>query len=432
MKRAAGQLANFKDERLFNEASEGITLIVENAIKLDDAARCLHEGGNFRASAIMRGLAGEEAAKTLILIDLVRCPRAFHGRVEVAKRFYGHVAKRIYAMTCEYPSIWTFEELSKLVEAESKPFFLDGPNWVDWVFINSMVAEREQELYVDFVQPIAPQQGKTYWIAPLEPSPAPQHYETPHCVTLTHALSELGMKTVEGLSALAGIWRAFTPSPQTKREEIYRLNRRTLEELRRRRPNTDANEAAERFITRFWSFPMWPLEMEEPQPQRQPDAHRDLLAERERTITWIETIEAKRDPPPAISREKVEELCRAYAAWEKEADDLAGENAPEHGLRIITSEVMEQRLTLPSLKRVRELHRTLSQAEKASLLALAWFARESAPADWPSIHHRAESMARTLPEHYQIHHGRHWRRGLDRWERKPRSFRPGRLPAPTR
>lgn len=153
-----------------------------------------------------------------------------------------------------------------------------------------------------------------------------------------------------------------------------------------------------------------------------------MLAERERTITWIETIEAKRDPPPAISREKVEELCRAYAAWEKEADDLARENAPEQGLRIIAPEVMEQRLTLHSLEIVRELHRNLSQAEKASLLALAWFAKESTPADWPRIHNRAESMAAALPEHYQIHHGDYWRSGLDRWERKPQSFRPGRLP----
>ena len=426
MKRAAAQLANFKDERLFKEASEGITLIVENAIKFDDAARCLHEGGNYRASAIMRGLAAEEAAKTLILIDLVRCPRAFQGRGQVAKRFYGHVAKRVYAMTCDYRKIWTFKEVSQLVKAESSPYFLDGPNWVDWVFINSIVSDREQDLYVDFVQDLNPQQGKPYWTAPLEPNPTPRHYETPQCVALAHALLELGTKTAEGLSALAGIWRGFTPNPQTDRKEIYRLNRRTLQELRRRCSDTVADDPAEQFITQVWSFPLWPLDMEE--PQRQPDVLNDLLAHRERTIEWIEQIEAERDPPPAISCEKVEELSSAYAAWEREADNLTRENAPKKGLHIIAPEVMEKSLALSSLERVRELFRPLTQAEKASLLALAWFDKESTPADWPKIHKRAESMVSTLPEHYQIHLGHHWQSGLERWERKPQPFRPGRLP----
>ena len=108
MKRAAQELATFRDERLFKELSEGIALVVDNALKLDDAARCLHQGDNYRASAIMRGNAEEEAAKVQILIDLVRCPRAFQGRSRVAKRFYGHVAKRIYAMTCDYQGRFLF------------------------------------------------------------------------------------------------------------------------------------------------------------------------------------------------------------------------------------------------------------------------------------------------------------------------------------
>ena len=67
-------LANFADERMFAEMSEGIPLIVKSAEELDEAGRQLFVAGEFRASEIVKGLAEEEAAKVLILLDSVRCP----------------------------------------------------------------------------------------------------------------------------------------------------------------------------------------------------------------------------------------------------------------------------------------------------------------------------------------------------------------------
>ena len=63
MKRAVGDFASFSDERLFGELAEGIPLIEENAVGLDETARRLHQEEEYRVSEVIRGFAEEEAAK---------------------------------------------------------------------------------------------------------------------------------------------------------------------------------------------------------------------------------------------------------------------------------------------------------------------------------------------------------------------------------
>ena len=220
MRRAIGDLEQFADKRLFEELSEGMPLIVENAARLDDTAHRLHRDGEFRASEIMRGFAEEEAAKFLILIDYVRCPRNSEHRTQVLKRFYGHVAKRIHAMACSYPRIASFGELSELVESECRPWYLDGPNGVDWIFPNSIAAEREQGLYVDYVRDITDPAGAYRWTTPDAPSPGLSQYATSDSVTLAQALSLAGAGSAEGLAEIAHIWRQFVPEPDTDRDEL--------------------------------------------------------------------------------------------------------------------------------------------------------------------------------------------------------------------
>ena len=151
MKRAIADVTDFSDDRLFKEVAEGVARITENATSLDESAARLHQGADFRASKIMQGFAEEEAAKVLILIDFIRCPAIPERRTQTLKHYYGHVAKRIYAMACTYPRIATFGELCNLVKQESRPVYLDGPRGVDWIFPNSISWERQQALYVDYV-----------------------------------------------------------------------------------------------------------------------------------------------------------------------------------------------------------------------------------------------------------------------------------------
>lgn len=423
MRRAVGNLASFSDDRLFEEVSEGIPLIVENAVSLDQTAQRLHQEEEFRASEIMRGFAEEEAAKVLILIDLVRCPRDWDDRAGIARRFYGHVAKRIYAMTCSYPNIASFKELRELVESECRPYYLDGPNWVDWIFPNSIAAEREQALYVDYVRDITNVPGECHWSSPGVSLPNPWPYKSPDCVALSQALSDAGANSPDGLAAIANIWRGIEPEPETDRRELRRLVAHTLERLAMCGLGT-GDETASDLIVWNWSFPLWPLTIKE--PRGKPEDLEELREERARTVAWIQKTQAKRSPPPAIARSKVEALSNAYENWKRDVDEgvtsRAGGNAGS--LRIQSSEDIRKDFELQSYARLRELFRELTEEERTALLALGWYARETV-GDWPRIYERAKDSASTLDDGYQIGQGFYWRAGLDRWEKKPGPFKAG-------
>ena len=423
MKRAAYDLANFPDERLFRQLAEGIPLIVENAVSLDETAQRLHRQADFRASEIFRGFAEEEAAKVLILIDLVRCPRDWKKRTEISKRFYGHVAKRIYAMTCSYPSIASFKEFCKLVETECLPYYLDGPNRVDWIFWNDIAAKREQNLYVDYAQELNDEPGDYHWIVPPAPLPWNRQYETPDCVKLSQALSEAGAGSVDGLAAIASIWRDFEPEAPPDREELYDLITLTLDRLGEGELNS-TDESSKSFIVTHWPFPLWPLTMKE--PRKEPGDLKTLREERARTIEWIKETEAQRSPPPVIPRSKVEALSEAYAAWTREVDaGGGGRSTSVGGLRIRSGADISKDFELPSYKRLQEMYRKLTEEERASLLALAWFTRD-AVADWPRVYAQAKKRVGPPDDGYDIGLGGDWLAGLDRWEKSPQPFEAGR------
>ena len=136
MKGAVLELAKWSDSRLFEEAAAGIPLIAENAKSLNETAQRLYSAREYQASEIIRGFAEEEAAKVLILLDALRCPP--ERRLDTLKCFDIHLAKRIYALTCSFPNILSFGELGDLVAHERQPYYLDGPNSVDWIFTNSI------------------------------------------------------------------------------------------------------------------------------------------------------------------------------------------------------------------------------------------------------------------------------------------------------
>lgn len=427
MRSAAGDLAQFPDDRLFKELSEGIPLVVQNAISLDETARRLYQEKEYQAYEIIRGFAEEEAAKVLILIDFVRCPRVRQKRrAEILKGFYSHVTKRIYAMACSYPNIWTFKELREFVERYARPIYLEGPNWVDWIFRNEIIAEREQTIYVDYLQDVTVEAGDYFWMNPGDRLVGPWRGETPDCVKLSQALSEAGANSPDGLAVIADIWRGFEPEAEKDRTELQGLIADTLGRLAECGHGIK-DESVSTLIISSWSFPLWPLTIKE--PRRNPDCLKQLREERNLTIDWIQRTEAKRDPPPAISRSKVEALSKAYATWMRDVDrdNASDAESKKRGLRFGSSKDMQKDLELPSYRRVKDIFRHLTEEERAALLALAWFARERVAADWTRIYERARDQASTLHEGYQIGQGRYWRAGLDRWEEKPGPFKVGRL-----
>ena len=418
MKRAITDLAFFPDRRLFAELSVGIPLIVQNAVSLDETARGLYRQSDYRASEVFRGFAEEEAAKVLILIDLIRCPADSGKRREIARYFYRHVAKRIYAMTCWYPNIASFQEFSDFVETECKPYYLDGPNSVDWIFWNSTAAEREQSLYVDYVQDVTEESGEFHWRAPT--TSALSSYQTPECVRLGQALSDAGAVSPDGLAIIADIWREFTPEAKTSRQELRSLIAYTLNRFAKARFSSP-DKPLQNVIFTSWSFPLWPLTLQE--PRRNQEDLQKVREERARTVDWIERTESQRNPRPAISRSKVEEMSDAYMAWEREVDTRNSiRTSGAGGLRVRTD--IEKDLELPSYKHLESKFQNLTEEERAALMALAWFTRDTV-ANWPRNYEYAKARVSTTDNTYQIGLGYHWLAGFDRWEQKPRPFKAG-------
>ena len=424
MKRAVSELANIPDSRLFEEVSEGIPLIVQNAISLDEAAQALYREKQFRVSEIIRGFAEEEAAKVLILIDLIRCPKIPEQKSKTAKRFYGHVSKRIYATTCSDFRIASFRELCELVEAESSPYHLDGPNSVDWVFPNSITLERERALYVDYVRDITEVSGECSWITPIvSASNLWPPYETSDSVKLSYALSEAGANSPKGLAVIANLWRKFKPKPGTDRKKLRKLIVDTLEQLGKSKAEIE-NQPDLSYIVSHWPFPLWSMTIKEPRGKSKD--LKKLREERACTIEWIDATNAKRQPPPAISKSKVEALSSAFAAWRREADARDAKRSGGNQNQTFFRPVRDYS-KLPQYKRVEEMFCELTEVERAALLALGWYARERGVADWPKIYERATNSVTIYDNGYEIGLGCYWLKGLNRWESKPQPFSAGQL-----
>lgn len=434
MRRAHDAFAKFPNERLFQVLSEGIPLISANAAGYDAAARQLHQQGDHHASEVLRGIAAEEAAKALILMDLVRCPRGVPERVKQAKRFGGHLAKRIYAEMSSYFRIWSFGELERAVELDCRPYYLDGPNQVDWIFRNAILEKREEVLYVDFIQGLTEETDTYEWRVPPDSRArwrlfGSDVYRTSDCVQLVQDLLTVGACSAEGLAVLADLWRDYRPEPDSTRKQLREWIRQTLDRLADLGLSGGNAPAAER-IVRHWQFPMWSIPMRE--FHRQSGDLSQLREQRQRAIRHIEEIEAVRDPAPAISREKVEALSDAHRAWQRDVDRRARQTAPASGaggLRIRSGADLDDDFSLSSYRQVAELWRALTEEERASLLALAWFTRGPI-ADWARTYRQAVDGAPTLDEHYHIGLGHHWLAGLERWEESPKPFEAGRWYSP--
>lgn len=427
MKRAAIELACLPDERLFVEVSDGISLIVQNIVELVEAAEILRRQGQYRVANAIYAAAEEEAGKVLVLIDLIRCPIASEwkdAKNRIARRCYDHVAKRIYAKMCWAIGIQSFEELQQHVEMESWEYHLDGPNDVDWIFSNAIKSEREGSLYVDYVQDITEEPSKFLWRQPPDPLWKSSWHRVPDAVDLVQALVKVGAVSPDGLAVIADVWRKFEPNVKTNRAEVSNIIEDTLEKLAKLGGGIKYREASN-FIVRHWPFPMWSLQYmgynDKPQNMPSPGKLRQM---REHRVKLIEAIEEKRDPPPAISRLKVEKLSDAYWTWRREVDAQDGNRDEERGMRVRSAADLVKDFELPSYKRLVRMFQDLTEDERMALLALGWYGWQGG-GDWSAIYKRAINEISTLDDGYQIGYGWYWLAGLERWEEQPQPFMAG-------
>ena len=263
MERAVQDLASLDDCALFAEIAEGINLILRNVNRFDSAARHLSAGNHRGVAGIIGSFAAEEAAKVLILLDAVRCPRKCEDkRKRTLLRFYNHLAKGLYVEVCDW-RVTDFQSLINAIDGQRDKYFLDGPNDVDWIMRNWITSERERKLYVDYVRyfEAGDQQPVSRWQAPFDALDL--HYCPRTIVGLAMALGCLGMTTPAGLAVISDVWRPWQPKPATSRSELRGKIRETITALQKMEIGTENTEQEARTAIQSWSFPLWDTNMKE-------------------------------------------------------------------------------------------------------------------------------------------------------------------------
>lgn len=255
-------LANLADPDFFEGVSRGLHLVMKNVTRIDECARSLDGDAAGRGRSILWAVAAEEAAKYLILLDAVRCPRSRQAeRARQLKRFNRHLAKGIYAEVVDIRPA-DYVEVLRYIEMLRRAYYLDGPNDVDWIFRNSVEAEREQALYVDYIKA----DDGTDWFDPTRFDGIAQ--SRPSVVDLIEAMHRTGFGTNEGVQIVARIWRDLTPGPSTRIRPIVERIEATITQMVERKCAPAASDRDRHRISDCWTFPLWEAELDKVEVDR--------------------------------------------------------------------------------------------------------------------------------------------------------------------
>jgi len=229
--KAIKDLNQLSDTELVIQVSEGLELIVDHFLSVEKDVRYLAEQNRQCGFNILEEVLKEEAAKFLILLDAIRCPRVPPDNFsKQLGRFSDHLAKGIYAEVYDYRP-GDFGEIHRAVERECHEYYLDGPNDFDWIFRNEILQIREEKIYVDYIE----SDGEHMWLTPkryYHPEMYPfTSYLRSRVVEVATALWKAGCTKPDALQLLISIWRSIKMSDDFSWHELRELNIKTLEEL---------------------------------------------------------------------------------------------------------------------------------------------------------------------------------------------------------
>ena len=421
---AIAKLGNQKKELLLRDVANGIEHLIANIKRLDSSARRLSQAGDEASAALLGSFADEEAAKVLILVDAVRCPATeAKARTRTLKRWNKHLWKGIYARSCDWrPS--NFCELASYIDKDLQPFYLDGPMGVDWIFPNEILDQRERQIYVDLIEGITetePTRQSAYWAAPIDFSSESFSYQTSTCVEVALSLHDFGISTERGLNHVVRIWQPIVPSSM-KPSELFAKVQETILAVRSEQGEYMVSDESICSLTPLinWPYPLWPIN--EPEITSNSTSLASLRKEREAKLKRIRHIQGLKNPPPAISRQKVVEMHEAFVLVEEERkrridSHSAGKSRP----KFTPLELLDVSDT-PVWLKLQKLWRALSDSERVSLVALSWFTRGTI-ANWPASFEQAQQTGdihSAQLEAYCLGLGVRWLDGYRRWEEPPR------------
>lgn len=255
--RALGRILQLDRSRRFAVIAEGLGLLTEHVAALQ--RNIVHLAGTTdgqRGTAVLAAQADEEAAKILILLDLVRMDQSDEAIGRQLRRFYNHLARCIYSeMARMRPA--TFAEVRRLVETMRRSHFLDGPNDVDWIFRNQLLAQREESLYVDYVH----EEDGDRWVSPAA-NDVPPFGPSPALPNLVAALHRLGCTSRPGLDVIAEAWVKRPIDDSTHWAAIAATNRSIVTTLIDNGiASAEASPNDTSVVINQWPFPMSALDL---------------------------------------------------------------------------------------------------------------------------------------------------------------------------
>ncbi|MGY2803563.1 hypothetical protein [Bradyrhizobium sp. USDA 4506] len=257
--------------------AEGLPIIHASAKGFWSASAELREKP--REAEVLAGFAKEEAAKILILLDIIRCPeKRIAGKVnKLVGRFYGHLERLIYAQLSDWWSI-DVADLRKAVEPLRKAHDLEG-TMGEFIMPNSAIYQRESKLYADVE---AYEDGTPVWNAPVV-HPSAFRSRMPSVVRVVDAMAACGMFTVAGLQATSEVWGQLEFQEKESLQDAERLTEQLVARLiAEGLPGESANQDHVNVLYRHWPLPMYNVDL-----HPIPVSLEELKAEQDR-LYWAE------------------------------------------------------------------------------------------------------------------------------------------------
>lgn len=232
-----------------------------------------------REAEVLKGFSEEEAAKILILMDGVRCPRNLISSKmgEIVSWFYSHQARLIYANAVNWRPV-TVADLREYVNSDRKSHFVDGFAG-EYVFPNWSVYQRENRLYADIE---SYEDGNVGWNSP---SCYTDNFPSlvPPVLKVAEAMSVVGIFTPQGLKVTSDIWGQITFKNTETFSSARNLTRILIEQLEKE--NLISRTATKEHVNTLfndWQLPMYDFDF-----CQIPVTLEELKEEQERVL-WAE------------------------------------------------------------------------------------------------------------------------------------------------
>lgn len=233
--------------------AEGLPLILASSEGFQAAAEALRH--HARESDVLEGFAAEEAAKTLILMDMLRCPKAERNGTFV-RWFYNHLARLIYA---DAVSLGPTDraELRSYANLRRRSHETGGAIG-EYIVPCGPIPDRERRLYVDLEKC---DDGQLMWNSPRSGKnnfrATSIFYLAPGALRMARAMQKLGMFSETGLGVISDVWGAEALSDEMTWQDGWNITMHMLTVLDGSGAISEAaTDEDASFLLNNWPLPM--------------------------------------------------------------------------------------------------------------------------------------------------------------------------------